>query len=124
MTVYVVGYQQDYEEGGVLAVYSSREKAEASWQMRNNEGGYQGWEITEFELDLDPDADKEDIDRRPMYGPETHRQYVMREMFSRMAWDNLTAPSPSFIKNSMPVRTGNTVKFFTHALSPESGHIK
>lgn len=93
MTVYVVGYTTAYEGGDLLAVYSSREKAEASWRMRNADAG-DLWEITEFGLDLDPDAEKPDIDRRPRHGPKTFGEYTVDCMWDSMCLANLRSPEP------------------------------
>jgi len=116
MTVYVVGYTSAYEGGDIIAVYSSRELAEASWQIRNQEE-WGEYEIFEFELDLDPKANEPDIDRRPRFGPKTQFQQRMSDMFSEMALANLTAPSPLFSKKiGLPMRTGNKIEFFKYQI--------
>lgn len=116
MTVYVVGYTSAYEGGDTQAVYSTRELAEASWEMRNQEGDGL-YQITEFELDLDPNAEEPDIDRRPMFGPITFTTHVLRESFGRMSLENLKAPSLfSGLLKPLPERSGKTIEFFSYGL--------
>jgi hypothetical protein len=114
MTVYVVGYTSAYEGGDIQAVYSTRELAEASWEMRNQES-WDSYEIFELELDADPNADKEDVDRRPRFGPKTFQQHIMNETFKRMSLSNFLSESPLLsTTRPLPVRTGNEIKFFTY----------
>lgn len=121
MTVYVVGYTTAYDGGDIQAVYSTRELAEASWEMRN-QGKYGSYEITEFELDLDPKADEPDIDRRPVFGPRTFAQHNMNEILGRIStglWSSSSGPSWAATK-PLPMPTGNTIKFFSYSLTNSS----
>jgi len=114
MTIYAVEYS-DGEGSTVEGLYSTRELAEASWEIRN-QPSYGSYEIFEFELDLDPKADEPDIDRSPRFGPKTQQDQIMSDMYSRMVLENLMAPT-AFTYKPLPMRTGNTIEFFSYNIS-------
>lgn len=123
MKVYVVGYTTAYDGGDIAGVYSSRELAEASWEIRN-QGPHGDYEVLEFDLDFDPRAEEADIDRRPRFGPQTHYQHTLGQMFNTSYMDLLKAPSvfDKFNRN-VPTASGKTIHFYKTPLK-ENGHDK